>query len=574
MCGISGIVGFNWNINQLNKMQLTQHHRGPDAQDTFVDKNKICGLAHNRLSIIDLSDSGKQPMFNRKGNLVIVFNGEIYNYLELKSELKSFYTFESNTDTEVILAAYERWGADCLQRFIGMFAFAIWNIDEQKLFAARDRFGVKPFHYSIQDSTFFFASEIKTLWAADVFQKKVNEKSWINYWIKGLYDHNEETFWEDVYKLKAGHYLTYSTAEGLQLEQWYHLENCLNDNDSRAEKVIAEELLALLEDSVRLRFRADVPVGICLSGGLDSSLLLALVQRVKGKDFPIHAFTFYTGDERYDELPWVNEMLKGTSIIHHKCLLEVNAVPYLSSQISYSMDEPFGGIPTLGMSKVFAAAKEKGIKVLLDGNGMDEGWAGYEYYRKASQVTLDKGPVQGSANAGSLEDCLLEKFHGNGQPLLFNIQSDDKVKQLQYRDLLYSKIPRSMRFADRNSMTYSLELREPFLDHRIIELGLRQPINNKIRNEISKYLPREVAKMIVPKKIREAPKRALQTPQREWLAKELTKWVDEVLEESAPQLSHWFDMEKVKISWENYKKEKPDNSFYIWQLINTALLLK
>lgn len=568
MCGISGIINHPDAKSLISKMTQIQSHRGPDATGFFTEDNNALG--HNRLSIIDLSENGNQPLFSVDKRYVIVFNGEIYNYKELKQKLQKqdSYVFKTETDTEVVLASWLVWGESCLDEFIGMFAFVIWDYLEQKLFAARDRFGVKPFHYSLVNNTLVFASEIKAIHASGIVEPIPNESIWATYFKDGLYDFNEATFWSDIYKLPAGHSLTWMNNK-LHIECWYDLTEKITF-ESRNQSDVKEELLFLLEDSVRLRFRSDVPVGVCLSGGLDSSLLLGLIQKVKGKDFPIHAFTFYTGDSRYDELPWVEQMIKSTSVNHHACKLNTQEIPDLAQKISWHMDEPYGGIPTLGMSKVFEKASKLGIKVLLDGNGLDEGWGGYDYYQRAGSIDFQKGPVQGSRKAQSLENCLNRDFLQKA--IIHNKPSFmvDDLTYLQLRDLIMSKIPRAMRFADRNSMAYSIELREPFLDHRIIELGLNQPIENKIHEGTGKYLVRQLAKQIIPTEVGKAPKRALQTPQREWFATDLSNWITQKI--SKEPNSNWFEENSLLNEYQKYQTELPDNSFYIWQMVNTMLL--
>jgi len=571
MCGINGIIGKSGSTIKLEAMQSAIAHRGPDASMKYVNKQDFCFMGHNRLSIIDLSESANQPMFSNDNQKVIVYNGEIYNYLELKQELEKDYLFKTQSDTEVILAAYQKWGESCLNRFIGMFSFVIWDQRKQQLFAARDRYGVKPFFYSMQNDSFFFSSEIKGLWATGI-PRIPNEHTWLTYWRKGLYDHSEATFWKDVQKLDAGCCLTFSLTEGLNIRRWYDLEVLINIEDNRSEDSITEELRYLLEDAVRLRFRSDVPVGICLSGGLDSSLLLGLIQKIKGRDFPIHAFTFYTGDDRYDELRWAAKMVENTSVVHHHCKLTAETIPFLAKEVSDAMDEPFGGIPTIGMRNVFKASKKLGIKVLLDGNGMDEAWAGYDYYQTAEHVLYDKGPIQGSKNANVLDSYLRSAVNRDVDSLIAP-EFPDKIKQLQYRDLLYTKIPRGMRFADRNSMAQSIELREPFLDHRMVELGLKQKRSLKIREEKGKYLPRKIAQEMTPQTIVTAPKRPVQTPQREWLAEDLASWVEDILFKKDSSLLQWFDRKTLQELWSDYKIRRPDNSFYLWQLINSAMLL-
>lgn len=568
MCGISGVVNHPQANLLIQKMTKALTHRGPDATG-FFEQDEHVSFGHNRLSIIDLSENGNQPFYSSDRRYVLVFNGEVYNYRELKAQLANSYQFVTATDTEVVLAAWLRWGEQCMDKFIGMFAFAIWDTIEQKLFAARDRFGVKPFHYSVINNTFVFASEIKAIHATGLLKNEYNKAIWATYFVKGLYDFNNQTFWNQIDKLQAGHMLVWQHNQ-ITIKPWYNLIDKIHA-DHRDVAEVEEELLSLLEDAVRLRFRADVPIGVCLSGGLDSSLLLALIQKVKGKDFPIHAFTFYTGDNRYDELPWVEQMVKYTAVIHHACKLSVEGIPALAQKIAHHMDEPYGGIPTLGMSKVFEKAAELGIKVVLDGNGMDEGWAGYDYYRKAGQVDLNRGPVQGATTIYSLESCLLDAFKQHAiQPATLQFHSDALIN-LQLRDILVSKIPRAMRFADRNSMAYSVELREPFLDHRIIELGLRQPIEYKIKNGSGKYLVRKIAQRLIPNQLSEAPKRALQTPQREWLANELKPWIESLLKYEEQHDSNMFDGVKLKHVYGDYCQSLPDNSFYIWQYINARL---
>lgn len=573
MCGIAGILNSTKAEEQIHQMLLAQSERGPDAKGVYLLSERGMALGHNRLSIIDLSASANQPMHSHNGRYVLVFNGEIYNYIELKKELLPFFKFRTESDSEVLLCAFEHWGTGFLDKLNGMFAFAIYDTKEDILFLARDRFGVKPLYYSLIGNTLIFASEIKSIHASGLIEKESNDAIWALYFAKGLYDHSERTFWKNVFQLPAGTFAKYE-ENSLKISKWYSVQDKIQDIDNRDEKVILEELLYLLESSVNYRFRADVPVGICLSGGLDSSLLLALVNRVKGKDFPIHAFTFLTGDQRYDELPWVNQIIEGSNVQHHPCLLNVSEIPELARRISHRMDEPYGGIPTLGMSKVFEKAQLLGIKVLLDGNGMDEGWGGYDYYQRADSIDFSSGPVQGSKSFNPLESILKkETIQLVGEFELPKYHSDS-ITNLQIRDLVSSKIPRAMRFADRNSMTYSLELREPFLDYRLIELGLRQSSDRKIKNGEGKYLIRKLASRLIPKGLVEAPKRALQTPQREWLANELKPWVSELFIEKKECLSDFFKLNESQNLYENYCKNKPDNSFGIWQLINYNLLNK
>ncbi len=561
MCGISGIIGTGWQASQLEAMVSIQHHRGPDAKGFFVEPGKA-GLGHNRLSILDLSEAANQPMYSEDKQVVIVFNGEVYNYLELKSELSRKYVFRTNSDTEVVLNAYREWGPRCLERFIGMFAFAVWDRKEKKLFAARDRFGVKPFYYSVHKECLFFASEIKALWAAGV-PKVPDEKVWASWLVHGTYGMPDETFWKDIRQLPAGHCLEWSDRH-LCIRRWYDFENRVYAKQELSEEDVAARWLELAKDSVRLRFRSDVPVGFSLSGGLDSSLLLALVHGLFPANRNIEAYTFYTGDERYDELPWVEEMIRLTAFQLNPVKLDVAQVPELFQKVLWHEDEPFGGVPTLAYARLFRRARGKGTIVLLDGQGMDEAWAGYDYYQDQSERL-----VQGTTHSPLKPECLTSAFKALAEKPCFPEPFESRLQNLQFRDLFYTKIPRALRFNDRISMMHSTELREPFLDHRMVELAFALPSHFKIRNGQGKWLARKIATDFLPGKVSLAPKRPLQTPQREWLGAELSDWTSEMINRAIQ--TGWFDAKKLKDEWDKYQNGKSDNSFFLWQWVSVAV---
>ena len=575
MCGIAAMFGQGFERTRLEAMTRVQRHRGPDAEGTWFSPGGLAGLGHRRLSIIDLSEAGRQPMSDASGRFTITFNGEIYNYLELRSELAGGYSFRTKTDTEVLLAAYGKWGEACLDRLIGMFAFAIWDEQEQRAFAARDRFGVKPLYLAEpQSGALWLASEIKALHAAGV-AREPNAPVWAAYLRDGVYEHTSETFWRGVRQVPPGGSLTWSPAGGTRVSTWYDAAQAVNADgvDTRDDGAVAEELLALLEDSVRLRFRADVPVGVCLSGGLDSSLLLGLVDRTQGADSNVKTFTFYCGDAAYDETPWVEQMLARSRHPANFCLLTASEIPELALRVQAIQDEPFGGFPTLGMARVHERAREEGVVVLLDGNGLDEGWAGYDYYARAERVDASAGPVQGSKSRATLPETLAPEFAALGGKFFPPKPFESALLNLQYRDLRYAKIPRGMRFADRVSMMFSRELREPFLDHRVIELGLRQPSERKIRQGQGKWLPRQIAAQILPDGIREAPKRPVQTPQREWLRGPLRDWATDCIEAALDGFGGvWLDRAEVLKAWADYQRKGSDNSFFVWQWVNMGLM--
>lgn len=566
MCGIAGIIGEEANINGLHLMLKTQQHRGPDFTGVWEDECAVLG--HNRLSIIDLSEAANQPFISYDKKYVLVFNGEIYNYLELKKEL-SDYDFITNSDTEVLLAAYIKWGEDCLHKLNGMFSFAIWDTQEEELFASRDRFGVKPFYYHVAPSSFYFSSEIKALHKAGI-KEKPSEKVWASYLAFGSYGMPNETFWESISQLPGGYFLKYKKGK-LTTQKWYFFENeILKYNKEEKFEQVKSKYKALLKNSIELRFRADVNVGFNISGGLDSSTLLAFVNQIEGKE-NIKAYTFYTDDERYDELPWVKEMIGLTDNPLSEVLLAPDSnIKEKIQYISEIQDEPFGGIPTIAYSQIFKQARKDQVLVLLDGQGMDEQWAGYDYYTQKSDATI-QGVSKSPFRPNVLDPDFLRLAEKPEYPKPFG----NRILDMQYRDLFYTKIPRALRFNDRVSMAYSTELREPFLDYRLVEYAFSQPIEFKINKGIQKYLLRELVSEYLSDTITYAPKRPLQTPQREWLGDELKEFVSNNLGElKHSKYSKWFNFESLEKEWELYLAGDNDASFHIWQWVNLNLILQ
>lgn len=568
MCGIVGIISFSKSLderkNTLHKMLQAQAHRGPDAQQDWHDAT--CSLGHNRLSIIDLSEEANQPMHSHCGRYVVVFNGEIYNYIEIRAALQNHFVFKTQSDTEVLLSAYIHWGKAFLDKLNGMFSIAIWDKNEQKLFIARDRFGVKPFYFYKNEEQFVFASEIKTLFTAEVPKIK-NDKVWSGYLVNGTYGLPDETFWENIYQLSPGHFVELSPANkyDFQPKKWYNFEDRIHNIPQMNANTLKEEYSALLDDAIQLRFRADVPLGMNVSGGLDSSTLIALIHKNLPSKQKIEAFTFYCNDTNYDELPWVNDLLKDKPYHLNKVLLDVNKIPQLIEESCYYQDEPFGGFPTLAYSQLFKSAREKGIKVLLDGQGMDEAWAGYDYYHNNSNSL-----IQGTKSSPVKPEVLDADFNLLASKEVFPTPFSSKLQNLQYRDIFYTKIPRALRFNDRISMQHGTELREPFLDYRLVELAFAQPDSVKFDNGNTKWMLRQISQKLLGNKIALAPKRALQTPQREWIANELEAYVQERI--SVFSNFDFVNKNQVQKIWEEYKKGNQENSFYLWQWINLSYL--
>jgi asparagine synthase (glutamine-hydrolysing) len=590
MCGIAGIIG-NYKENQLLDMLASQQHRGPDATGKYFDAN-FAALGHNRLAIIDLSTKSNQPFVDNSGRYIIVFNGEIYNYIEIKAVLQNQYDFKTESDTEVLLAAFIVYGKSFLEKLNGMFSFAIWDNQEKKLFAARDRFGVKPFYYSLLHNTFYFSSEIKALHAAGI-PKEANEKVWASYFAYGSYGMPVDTFWEGIAQLPGGHFLSFSPqqcrsepVEDLTITKWYCFEGEVDKQPKNLTFAQAKEhYVALLKDSIKLRFRADVPVGFNISGGLDSSVLLALVnlqennnsnlrcnsefleEPIKDQQSLINAYTFYTDNSEYDELPWVEQMIAKTGNPLKKVLLQAVEVPDLARKMSWQQDEPYGGIPTLAYAKIFEQARKDGVLVLLDGQGMDEQWAGYDYYTQDNEAT-----IQGIQDSPFKTNMLSHSFMAKAGKPIYPKPFNNEVLNKQYRDLFYTKIPRALRFNDRISMAFSTELREPFLDYRLVEFAFSLPLDFKIRKGQTKFMLREIASEYLAADLVFAPKRPLQTPQREWLANDLKQWVNHCFEElEKSSCSYWFDAVSLKRELQLYFEGNSQSSFHVWQCIGLFL---
>ncbi len=562
MCGILGIFGTSVNQGAIDLGLRTQSHRGPDVNAYKELSSGILG--HNRLKIVDLTDKANQPMSDSTNRYWLVFNGEIYNYKELRHELGFAHEFRTNSDSEVLLASYIKWGELCLNKLNGMFAFVIWDNKLNELFAATDRFGVKPLYYHFSNGGFKFASEIKSLHDLGV-PKETDWETWATYIRHGLYDHDSYTFFKNIFRLRGGHWIKWSQGTIPHIRQWYEFIDQVSSYDERDESLVAEEYTHLLQDATKLRFRADVPIGVNLSGGLDSSLLLGIIHKNRGDMDSTQVFTFATGDSNYDELPYVMNMIKLTNHKLNTCLLQASDIPELMQKISDSQDEPFGGIPVIAYSLIFDRAKSLGLRVLMDGQGMDEQWGGYDYYRKPDSLAT----IQGSRSKAVRPECMKPDFYRLSRSWAPPKPFSDSLRNLQYRDLFFTKIPRALRFNDRVSMMHSIELREPFLDYRLVELAFRQKESRKISPTLGKILLRKIAQRSIPTSSSIAPKRPLQTPQREWLRGPLADWRSNELKLIWNKNS--FLNKNIAIDQlAEFDSGRSDNSFFIWQWLSLA----
>ncbi len=563
MCGIAGIIQLHpsrYGRPDIERMTDALAHRGPDGAGTWQSGSGQAWLGHRRLSIIDLSEAGHQPMvfLNR---YTIIHNGEIYNYIELREILqKKGYRFRSRTDTEVIAAAYDCWGKSCLERFNGMFAFAIWDDDAQELFAARDRFGEKPFFYYAGEESLVFASEIKGLWAAGI-RKIPNLQMLFNFLTIG-YTGNPalpgETFFEHIQKLPAATCLLYKPGKNPQvvLEKYWDPDP-LYKHRGINEKEALEQFESLLLRSVSRRLRSDVPVGTSLSGGLDSSSIAGLAAGLTGSPSSFKAFTaVFPGFEK-DESVHAQETVKHFGLEPFTVTATAADLVRDWDKLCEHQEEPFGSASIYAQYKVFELAKKTGVKVLLDGQGADETLAGYmKYYKWFWQELFRRRRLHHSRELPAARALgVKERFTVKNmiaaffpafasvvierQYLLRALRQEDLDREfvrLQSREAYYTPpehftlngvlyfntcvhgLEELLRYADRNAMAHGRETRLPFLDHELVEFVFSLPAEYKIRHGRTKWILREIMKNKLPEIITwRNDKVGFEPPQAAWM---------------------------------------------------------
>jgi len=557
MCGISGIIshqGFDINFQQLKLMSDALIHRGPDGSGVWINDQKTVGFAHRRLAIIDLTNDAEQPMHYLE-NYSIVFNGEIYNYIELKNQLKqNGYSFRTNSDTEVILAAYDYYKDDCVQHFDGMFSFAIWNEKEQTLFAARDRFGEKPFFYNNDKHRFVFASEMKALWAIGV-EKQVSKIMLSNYLITGNVQNpsnQAETFYEHIFELPAAHILKIKNQE-LQIFQYWDLQK--NNIIKDTEENVIQKLDELLQDSVMKRLRSDVPVGMSLSGGLDSSTLLHYVAQHQPKVKTFSAV--FPGFEK-DESSFIKKAVNHYHVDNFSITPNAKDLVDDFEKLMYHQEAPFQSSSIFAQYKVYQLAKENNIKVLLDGQGADEVFGGYLKYlqwylieqirnKKISRFLVQKRQLEQNfphfhfglnhylaaffpnqaAKALSIraEKSTKSNAYFTKEFVLFNADKNYNEKPVvkSLNDILHFNtmemgLSELLRFADRNSMAHGCEVRLPFLNHQLVSYVFSLPSSLKIHDGFTKYILRKTMQgKLTDEIVWRKEKIGFEPPQNQWM---------------------------------------------------------
>lgn len=615
MCGISGLLGpLARESGPIREMVRVQHHRGPDASDHWLSENPPVALGHNRLSILDLSDAGRQPMASRDGRYRIVFNGEIYNYLELREELDGPWI--GGSDTEVLLASWDRWGLAALPRLNGMFAFAIWDAEARTLTCVRDRLGIKPFHYAWIGESWAFGSEIKALLAAGL-PARPDADTWATYLAHGIYDHGAGTFFAGVTALPGGHHVTIDHSgrrpvAGSPVAWWDPTR--APDLAQATDTELEDRFLELLDDSVRLRRRSDVPVGVNLSGGMDSATLMTAVDRQIGAGAAVETFTAGFGDARYDEGDFADGVPRVANWVRNHEALDVADVWQEAADLTWHQEAPFGGIATLGYFRLHRKALERDVTVLLEGQGGDELLAGYRYFEtpfhldllKAGQKARLRSEIRASHALGgpsphdamaALRALQAAEEAGQSGPARYqdgssHLRTDllhpewveragahpqfaqpwpDHLRNALHRDLRHTKLPRVLRMNDRLSMAHSRELREPYLDHRMVEFCLGLPSGQRIRNGWAKELMRRAAARRIPETLVRTPKRAIVTPQREWLRGPLRPAIEALLKDGAFADRGIFRAEECRAAFDAFCAGDGGNAFFIWQWVSAEL---
>lgn len=528
MCGIAGIVSLDpagVSEQRLRAMTDALAHRGPDGEGFWMSDGGHIGLGHRRLSVIDLSAEGAQPMHFADGRYTIVYNGEIYNYLELRQRLVSAgYRFRSASDTEVILALYDQKGVSCLELLDGMFAFALYDAREQTLFCARDRFGEKPFYYHhTPGKSFVFGSEIKALRAAGL-PREPNPAMVYNYLSYGVLQNardRSETFYHGVSRLENGHFLLIRPNLRLEKYAWWHLQHA-PDEGRMDDAKCADLFRTFLHRSVERRLRSDVRVGSSLSGGLDSTLILHLIRECRGGSDPIPVFSARFPGFALDEGAHIQAAADREGARRHDCFPDGADCWAQLDRVFYHQEEPFGSAGIYAQFAVMEAAKRAGVTVLLDGQGADEILGGYPHYQPSGLKALlyNTGWLRyakdAAATARQWTNPLFHRdfFGAYARHNYLPVIKDTGLNGALRYDLTQGGLSDLLRYADRNAMAHGREVRLPYLDHELVAFLLALPARAKIRADITKYLMRLSYEAVLPKR---TDKVGFEPPQRSWM---------------------------------------------------------
>jgi len=639
MCGIAGFWTQRGNNREtlkeeIIKMTKTLAHRGPDDEGFYIDKKVDIALGHRRLSILDLSPKGHQPMISFSDRYVIVYNGEIYNYKELKKEIENNFDikFKSDTDTEVILAGFEVWGVEeTLKRINGMFAFALWDKKEKELFLARDRIGIKPLYYGVQNGILFFASELKAIRANRFFKPEIDRNA-LALFFRHNYIPAPYSIYRNIKKLEPGYYAVIDKNLNIKIRRYWDIEKIVEDGIKNpidlSEKEATLELEKLLLDSVKKRMIADVPLGAFLSGGIDSSTVVALMQAQS--NIPVKTFTIGFYEDDYNEAKFAKELAKYLGTDHTELYVTPKEAMDVIPKLSDIYDEPFSDssqIPTFLVSQL----TKRYVTVSLSGDGGDELFGGYNRYFRTSNTwnrinfipyvvrlrlskmislfsprfidrvlkpvkviapkqvknilsgdkVLKFSKILTSRNPDELYKKLISHWK-NPEKLVFNSKEPKTILDdfLRVKDFIPNFKDRMMFFdfmtylpddiltkVDRASMAVSLEARVPILDHRIVEFSKKLPLNFKIKNGKSKWILRQVLYRYVPKELVERPKMGFGVPIDNWIRDPLRDWAEDLLDEKKIKRDEFLNPEPIRKLWKEHLSGKRNWQYLLWDVL-------
>ena len=630
MCGIAGILGFDRTTidsQLLKSLSDTLSDRGPDdvgflgwsrttpvqisRHPEAVEGNSLY-LVHRRLSILDLTPSGWQPMGTPDGRYYITFNGEIYNYLELQTQLKALgHQFHSHCDTEVLLAAYAQWGVKALTELVGMFAFAILDTCDRKLILARDYFGIKPLYYTYYRDGFAFASEIKALLNLPGVNRQVNPQRLYDYLRSGRTDYGSHTLFADIVQLPPAHYLEISLNHPRQTQLVKYWQLDLNQRLELSFQDATEKLRELFLDNIRLHLRSDVPVGAALSGGIDSSAIVMAMHYLQGKNLELHTFSYIADDPILSEEKWVDLVGQAAGAFVHKVQPQPEELIADLEHLIYLQDEPFGSTSMYAQYRVFHKAREVGIKVMLDGQGADEILGGYrpyiatrlasllsqgqwakasKFWQKASKLP-DTGKLGLLIRAGGL--LLPPSLQSSARRLVGKEQipswinanwlikngaiaklplqpnSRELLREQLHQALVETSLPMLLRYEDRNSMAHSIESRVPFLTPALVNFVFSLPEEFIINSDgTSKAIFRQAMRGIVPDAILDRrDKIGFATPEQRWLTT-LRPWVENVLHSEVASQIPALNYNIVKQELQEVLDGRQPFDFRVWRWVN------
>ncbi len=629
MCGIGGVVTLDGRADPdtLASFHRSLHHRGPDDHGWLawnrgdsistgrfprLPTPSDVLLVHNRLSIIDLSPTGHQPMSTPDGRLHLIFNGEIYNYVELRAELEASYRFVGTSDTEVLLAAWAAWGPTSLDRLRGMFAFAVLDTLEQRLWLVRDPFGIKPLYFTRRRGSFWFASEIPALIDAGATTRRINPQGLYDFLHSGRVDHDGTTMLEGVNQLRPAQVASL-TLDGSSptITTSTYWSPPMNRIDRPFDEVV-DDIRDRFRHSIRTHLRSDVPVGCALSGGIDSTAIICTMREELGPDAEIHAFSYVAEDLRYDEERWIDMAAERSGAIVHKVRISPDDLVEDAIDLIRSQGEPFGSTSILAQRCVFKAAKEHGVTVLLDGQGADELFGGYRSYlagafadlvrsgrwlkaaRLATQVTrmpdVSIGRREIARVAAKLlpersSEALLDRAgFGKFPPWMDRewfidrgVDGTATTRPAGLDDTLAeafsaTSLPSLLRFEDRNSMRWSRESRVPFLEQDFVESVFRAPLSAIVADDgLTKASFRAAMRGTVPDQILDRrDKIGFTTPEDRWMSS-TSPWVRSVLESDAALRIDGLDADRCSAHWGSVLSEAATFDWRVWRWINVIL---